>query len=256
MIIRKLSREVRDHETLDSTNLEMSRLLDTADLAEGTVIRADYQQAGRGHAGNSWQSERGRNLLFSLLLKPEFLDPSRAFHLSRITSLALYETIDNQCDGIKIKWPNDLLAGDRKLAGMLIENIILGNTISHSILGVGLNVNQTVFDPSIPAPTSLKIEKGCHIGRNDLLEAFIDALEGWYQALLSGEEERIMGAYREKLYGIGIPARFRAAGGDFSARIRDVRVSGEIELELEQGDIVTYGFKEVESLGINPPDQN
>ena len=241
---------------MDSTNLEMSRLMEAEDLSEGTVIRADYQQAGRGHAGNSWESERGQNLLFSLLLKPGFLDPSRAFHLSRITSLALHETIDSQCDGVKIKWPNDLLAGDRKMAGMLIENTILGNAISHSILGIGINVNQTVFDPSIPAPTSLKIEKGCHIDRSGLLEAFMDSLERWYRLLFSGGEEKIMGAYREKLYRLGTPAWFHTAEGDFRARIIDVRPSGEIVLASEGGDMLTYGFKEIAYLGITPPDQN
>ena len=256
MIIRKLSMDVRDHDEIDSTNEEMNRLIKTEDLAEGTVIRSAYQHAGRGHAGNSWQGERGQNLLFSMLLKPDFLSPGEAFHLSRITSLSLYEIIDKQCDGVKIKWPNDMFVGGRKMAGILIENIMVGRSISHSILGIGLNVNQTFFDPSIPAPTSLKIEKGCHIDINDLLTAFRVSLERWYQALVSGQEELIMESYKRRLYRLGEPAYYRSAMGDFIASIRDVYPSGELVLESGKGDILTFGFKEVIYLGINPPDHS
>jgi len=256
MIIRKLSNEIRDYEEIDSTNEEMNRLIVTEDLAEGTIIRAAYQLAGKGHAGNSWQSERGLNLLFSMLLKPDFLSPESAFHLSRITSLSLYEIIDNQCDGVSIKWPNDMLVGDKKMAGILIENMIVSNTISHSILGIGVNVNQAIFDPSIPAPTSLKIEKGCHIDMNSLLDAFRSSMERWYNTLITGNERMIMESYNQRLYQLGVAAYYRSAAGEFTAIIRDVLPSGELVLESGKGDILTFGFKEVEYLGIIPPDHN
>ena len=256
MIIRKLGNEIRDYEEIGSTNEEMNRLIMTEDLAEGCIIRTDYQHAGKGHAGNSWQSERGMNLLFSVLLKPDFLSPESAFHLSRITSLSLHEIIDNQCDGVQIKWPNDLLVGDKKMAGILIENMIISHTISHSIIGIGLNINQTVFDPSIPAPTSLKIEKGCHIDMNSLLTAFRSSLETWYNSLITGNERMIMESYNQRLYRLGVTAYFRSAAGKFTAIIRDVHPSGELVLETGKGDILTFGFKEVEYLGIIQPDQN
>jgi BirA family biotin operon repressor/biotin-[acetyl-CoA-carboxylase] ligase len=256
MIIRKLSKEIRQYQEIDSTNREMNRLLIGDDLAEGTVIQAAYQHSGRGNAGNSWQSERGMNLLFSILLKPDFLSPENAFHLSRITSLSLHEIIDNQCDGVKIKWPNDLLAGDRKMAGILIENLISGQTINHSIIGIGINVNQTVFDPSIPAPTSLKAEKGCHIDMNSLLTPFRNSFERWYNTLITGNESLVMESYKQKLYRLGEPAYYRSDAGEFSATIRDVRPTGELLLETRNGDILAFGFKEVEYLGIIPPDHN
>lgn len=256
MIIRKLSNEIRDFEEIASTNDEMNRLVRSDDLAEGSIIRTDYQLAGKGHAGNSWLSERGMNLLFSILLKPDFLASEKAFHISRITSLALYEIIDNQCDGVKIKWPNDLLVRDQKIAGILIENMITGQTISHSIIGVGLNINQIVFDPGIPAPTSLKAEKGCHIDMNPLLTAFRSSLESWYNALLTGHAKMIMESYNQRLYQMGVTALYQTPAGRFTAMIRDVLPSGELVLESGKGDILTFGFKEVEYLGAITPDRN
>jgi BirA family biotin operon repressor/biotin-[acetyl-CoA-carboxylase] ligase len=256
MIIRKLSNEIRDYEEIGSTNEEMNRLIMTEDLAEGTIVRTAYQHAGKGHEGNSWQSERGQNLLFSMLLKPDFLYPENAFHLSRITSLSLHEVIDSQCDDVQIKWPNDMLVGDRKMAGILIENMIVSHTISHSVLGIGINVNQTTFDPSLPAPTSMKIEKGCHIDMNSLLGKFRSSMERWYNTLITGNERIIMESYNRRLYRLGLTAYYRSAAGKFTAIIRDVRPSGELVLESGKGDILTFGFKEVKYLGIIPPDHN
>jgi BirA family biotin operon repressor/biotin-[acetyl-CoA-carboxylase] ligase len=225
-------------------------------MAEGCIIRTDYQHSGKGHAGNSWQSEKGMNLLFSVLLKPDFLPPESAFQLSRITSLSLLEIIDNQCDDARIKWPNDLLIGDNKMAGILIENMVISHTISHSIVGIGLNINQTVFDPSIPAPTSMKAEKGCHIDMNSLLTAFRSSLERWYNTLITGHEKMIMDSYNQRLYRLGVTAYYRSAAGEFTAIIRDVLPSGELVLETGKGVILTFGFKEVEYLGIIPPDHS
>jgi BirA family biotin operon repressor/biotin-[acetyl-CoA-carboxylase] ligase len=256
MIIRKLSNEIRNHEEIDSTNEEMNRLIMAEDLSEGTIISTAYQHAGKGHAGNSWQSERGQNLLFSILLKPDFLSHERAFHLSRIASLSLYDIIDNQCDGVQIKWPNDLLVGDKKIAGILIENMIVNQTISHSILGIGVNINQTTFELYHPAPTSLKIEKGCHIDMNSLLVEFRSSLERWYNILATGNERMIMETYNQRLYLMGVRAYYRSAAGKFKAFIRDVYPSGELVMESGKGDILTFGFKEVEYLGIIPPGHN
>lgn len=254
MNIRKLSDEIRDYEEIDSTNEEMNRLIMREDLAEGTIVRASYQSAGKGHAGNSWQSEKGQNLLFSMLLKPGFLSPESAFHLSRITSLSLYEIIVNQCDNVQIKWPNDLLVGDRKIAGILIENTIFHHAISHSILGIGINVNQTTFDASIPATTSLKIEKGCHIDMDSLLADFRNSMARWYHTLIAGHEGVIMESYHQRLYRRGVRAYYRSAAGRFAAVIRDVLPTGELVLESGNGDMLTFGFKEVDYIGIIPPD--
>jgi BirA family biotin operon repressor/biotin-[acetyl-CoA-carboxylase] ligase len=117
-------------------------------------------------------------------------------------------------------------------------------------------VNQTVFNPLIPVPTSLKIEKGCHIDMNNLLRAFRSSMERWYNMLITGHERMIMEKYTQRLYLLGVTALYRSAEGEFSAMIRDVHPTGELELESGRGDTLTFGFKEVEYLGIIPPDHN
>jgi BirA family biotin operon repressor/biotin-[acetyl-CoA-carboxylase] ligase len=246
MFIKKLSLETREYAEIGSTNGEMNRLLGIEDLEEGTVIRAGYQTAGKGHGGNTWSSERGKNLLFSLLLRPESLPLESAFNLSRITSLSITEVLDKQDVMCVIKWPNDILAGTRKIAGILIENSIVGDRISHSVIGVGWNVNQERFDPGIPAPTSMFLEKGCHFDMNLLLEDFRVALEGWYRVLLAGDTERIMESYHTRLHLLGIPARFSDGKDFFVGRIRGVLPAGELELQHEGGELRRYAFKEIE----------
>ena len=241
-----LSSVTRDYAEIDSTNEEMNRLLGTGPLEEGTVIRAEFQTAGKGHRGNTWTSERGRNLLFSILLKPVSLPVERAFDLSRITSLSLLEVLAKQSLESLIKWPNDILAGSRKICGILIENSITGKRIGHSIIGVGLNVNQDRFDPGIPAPTSMLLEKGCQFDRNSLLEQFRSAMEGWYRELLAGNYGRIQEAYLARLYRVGAPARYSDGNRTFTASILGVLPGGELELQLEGGGIRKYAFKEIE----------
>lgn len=248
MVIRKLSRITRDYGEIGSTNEEMNRLLDIESLEEGTVIRADYQSAGKGHQGNTWSSERGKNLLFSILLRPVSLPVDTAFYLSAITSLSLIEILDKQDIMAYIKWPNDVLAESRKICGILIENSIIGDRIGHSVIGIGLNVNQKEFDSGIPAPTSMLLEKGCHFDMNLLLEDFRFALEAWYRVLLSGDTSRIMDTYHSNLYRLGTTARFSDGENDFMADIRGILPGGELELQLEGGEIRKYGFKEIEYL--------
>ncbi|MFC2116966.1 biotin--[acetyl-CoA-carboxylase] ligase [Bacteroidota bacterium] len=248
MIIRKLCDNSREYGEIDSTNEEMSRLLGKEELEEGTVVRTNYQSRGKGHQENTWVSERGMNLLFSILLKPEFLPAEDAFFLSRIVSLSLVDIIDKQGIRRHIKWPNDILVGTGKICGILIENSILRDRISHSVIGVGLNVNQKKFDAGIPDPTSMLLEKGCQFGMNLLLNGFRSALEGWYQVLQSGHKDQIMDAYLKNLYLLKEPAEFSDQGGVFTASIIGVLPSGELEVLLEGGEIRRYGFKEIEYL--------
>lgn len=248
MVFNKLSRITKNYGEIDSTNEEMNRLLEAESLEEGTVIRADYQSAGKGHQGNIWWSEKGKNLLFSILLKPVRVPADKAFYLSRITSLTLIEVLDKHGITAMIKWPNDILAGKRKICGILIENSIIGEMISHSVIGIGLNVNQAEFDPGIPVPTSMMLEKGCHFDMNLLIEDFRSALEVWYRVLLAGELDLIVDAYHSKLFLLGTTARYSDGEKDFTADIQGVLPGGEIELKLEGGELRRYGFKEIEYL--------
>ena len=248
MTIRKLSGETREYSEIGSTNEELNRLLGMSDLEEGTVIRADFQSAGKGHQGNRWMGESGKNLLFSILLKPDSLAVDRAFHLSRIASLSLNEVLDKQGIKSSIKWPNDIFVGSRKICGILIENSIIRNRITQSVIGVGLNVNQEEYDTSIPFPTSMYLEKGCHFDMKLLLDDFRLALRSWYEALLAGNEDRIMDIYIDRLYLLDRPSAFSDGKSVFTASIRGVLPGGELEVLLENGEVRRYGFKEIEYL--------
>ena len=226
----------------------MNRIIGMEELEEGIVIRAAYQLSGKGHRGNTWLSEPGKNLLFSILLKPEFLPVDTAFHLSRIVSLALVEVIDKQKLKASIKWPNDILVRSRKICGILIENSIIRNSISHAVIGIGMNVNQEKFDDGIPTPTSLLLEKRCHFDMNLLLEDIRSALERWYQVLLTGNTKQIMDEYLEHLFGLRIPANYSDGETVFRASINNVLPGGELEVLLEGGGIRRFGFREIKFL--------
>ncbi|MFC2112786.1 biotin--[acetyl-CoA-carboxylase] ligase [Bacteroidota bacterium] len=249
MIIRGLCSDTREYSELGSTNEELNRLLDLEDLEEGIVIRAGYQRTGKGYQGNSWLSEPDKNLLFSILLKPGSLHVENVFHISRIVSLSIIEVLDKQEIRAYIKWPNDIFTASGKICGILIENRIISDRISHSVIGVGLNVNQEDFNSSIPFPTSLFLEKECHFDMKTLLEDFRTALGSLYQALLSGNQERIMAEYLERLYLLGQPYRFSDGRSEFIASIKDVLPGGELELLLNDSEIRRYGFKEIEYMG-------
>ncbi|WP_301748249.1 biotin--[acetyl-CoA-carboxylase] ligase [uncultured Duncaniella sp.] len=148
--------EIIKIESTDSTSSHLAGIAEGC--AHGTAVMARVQTAGRGQRGNSWEAEPGMNITLSLLLRPEGLEPARQFIISQAVSLAIVEMLDNfiGADAVSIKWPNDIYVNDSKIAGILIENVISGSAISRSIVGVGLNVNQTEFLSDAPNPVSLK----------------------------------------------------------------------------------------------------
>ena len=140
----------------DSTNRHLQRLLQAdAALADETVAIADFQTSGRGQIGNVWESEAGQNLTFSLLYKPQHLPANQPFRIAQIAALSVKKTLDKYVSGITVKWPNDIYRRNLKICGMLIENTLSGGFITHSIIGIGLNINQTVFRSDAPNPVSL-----------------------------------------------------------------------------------------------------
>ena len=135
----------------------------------GDAICAERQTAGRGQRGHTWSSEEGRNLMFSLVWEPRFLPVSEQFLLSEAVALALTDLFGGYGIDARIKWTNDIYAGDRKLVGILIEHNLTGDRLSRTIVGIGVNVNQTRFDPSLPNPSSMCLETGCEYDRQEVL---------------------------------------------------------------------------------------
>jgi BirA family transcriptional regulator, biotin operon repressor / biotin---[acetyl-CoA-carboxylase] ligase len=236
------------YETLGSTNDHILSMLTEANPDEGTVIYTAFQTGGRGHMNNTWESEVGKNLLFSILLLPDFLLPSSQFELSKIISLALADIVAKYCDNVAIKWPNDILVGGKKIAGILIENVVTFNRITRCIAGIGLNVNQEKFSENIPNPTSLVLETGCQSDMTDLLDQVVSRIEYWYNSLYNDEIDYINREYFKKLYRINELSEFVSRGESFKARITGLEPTGELAVETEEGRKLTFGFKEIEFL--------
>ena len=228
------------HDSLTSTSSFLSDLLKHQKLEEGTVVIADYQDAGKGQGEHSWLSTRGENLLMSLLLFPAFLSAKWQFHLSRVASLALCDALETLGIDAVIKWPNDILTARGKIAGILIEHSITAGTISRTIVGIGLNLNQTVF-PHFPiAASSVRLETGQLVNVSDVGELVETCLMSRYHALKVGQTEQLEKEYLELLYKAGVPTLFKVGEEESEGVIKGVNDFGELMIELN-GEIRTFG---------------
>ena len=228
------------HDSLTSTSSFLSDLLKHQSLEEGSVVIADYQDDGRGQGEHSWLSTRGKNLLMSLLLFPAFLSAKWQFHLSRVASLALCDALETLGIDTTIKWPNDILTTRGKIAGILIENSITAGTISRTIVGIGLNLNQTVF-PSFPiVASSMRLETGKNVDVDEVGELVETSMMSRYHSLKAGQIEQLEKDYLERLYKAGLPTVFEAGEESFEGFIRGVNDFGELMVE-HKGEIRTFG---------------
>ena len=227
-------------EETDSTNRWLRDY--TSPLPAGAcVVVADFQTAGKGCGTNSWESERGKNLTFSMLIHPEGLPANAQFHITEVASVALCETLEPYINNkVEIKWPNDIYVGDRKICGMLIENRLQGSVIKDSIIGIGLNVNQRVFQSDAPNPVSLYQLTEQETDRDALLNQFLEAFERVSQSKTTGRD------YRERLYRKGLEAIYEDRRGRFKARLKNVLPDGRLVLQDEMGRERAYAFKEVQ----------
>ena len=213
----------------------------------GDLIWAERQTAGRGQRGHTWTSPEGMNLTFTLVLEPVFVPVSGQFGLSQVAALALTDTFGRFGIATRIKWTNDIYAGDRKLVGMLIEHTLNGDRLARTIVGIGINVNQTVFDPALPNPVSMAQAAGRTFDRQEVLEAFQDCCTARYAQLERGETEAIQRDYRDRMYRLGERSPFRMPDGTpFCAVIEGVRPTGELLLRHDDGMQHAYLFREVE----------
>lgn len=233
----------------DSTNSHLTRLLDAhEELEEGFTIWVDSQTAGRGQIGNTWLSEKGENLLFSVLLKPANVKISEQFYISEAVAVALLKTLKTifPSEDFSVKWPNDIYFKEKKIAGILIENSLMGGEISHAIVGVGLNVNQISFDDNLPNPISLSLIAGEKFDRKSLLNKFVDAILSEVHALYSENYNQVRNAYMDLLFRREKFSKYCDSNGEFFAMIKDVEPNGRLLLKLEDGEERSYFFKEVE----------
>jgi len=238
-------------EETDSTNNYLKNMLKHDFVHDFFCIRTAYQSAGRGQIGNIWESENNRNLLFSFVIRPENIAIDKQFIISQMISMAISESIlklirrNFNPQLLKIKWPNDIYYGDKKLGGILIENSLKGSKIMSSVIGVGINVNQEVFTSDAPNPVSLRNITGNATRIMALMQNVINILK---DILEQKTAEEINQYYLRNLYRYNEWHQYRADDKVFTARISDVKTDGALVLEIETGEIRHYYFKEVEFL--------
>lgn len=232
---------------LPSTNTYAARLLKEGNPEEGTVIQAGYQSAGRGQAGNTWESEKGKNLLFSIILYPEQIHPSEQFLISQFVSLALRDFTEKKTGREScIKWPNDIYSGNDKIAGILIENSHIGDRIGHSVVGIGYNVNQQSFGVAIRNACSLSSVTGKEHDLPALLGELLTELDGWYRQMLYGDRRRLEKEYTSRLYKYGEWFPFRTSCGFFTGKIRGISPEGRLLVDTRENKTLEFSFKELE----------
>ena len=218
-----------------------------AQYRHGDVVWAERQTAGRGQRGHAWTSPEGENLTFTLVLEPRFLPVGEQFLLSEAIALALVDTFAAFGIDTRIKWTNDSYAGDRKLVGMLIEHNCSGGTLGRTIAGIGINVNQTTFDPALPNPVSMAQAAGRTFDRREVLATFLDRCAARYALLERGERQTLQEAYRSRMYRLGELHDYRRPDGTtVRAAIEGVRPAGQLILRHEDGGTHEYLFREIE----------
>lgn len=238
---------------ISSTNIFLNELSSKENLLEGTVVLTDFQSGGKGYSGNKWESEDGKNLLLSVFLKPTFLKPTRQFFLNQAVCVAVAKAINEFANvDCKIKWPNDIYVGDKKLGGILIENSIQGESILQSVIGIGINVNQENFSVSLPNPVSLFQLKKISFDLNIFTEKLLENLEAEYLRLKENKIAALQVEYMSKLYRNDeehvyffrneklLPGVHWA-----KAKIAGLNPEGKLLLRLKD-NFVACGFKEVE----------
>ena len=230
-------------DNVDSTNNYAASVIQNQRLPEGTVIRANFQTGGRGQRGHIWESEPNMNLLCSIVLYPGFLDIRVQFLLNKTIALAVFNTVKEILPSafISIKWPNDILLNERKLSGILIENTITGSQIVSSLAGVGINLNQTVFNDIKSNAISLKQVLNQTISTEEILAILCSQLEGLYLQLKFGNHQQLEQDYQNALWKKDELVDFWVEGKLFPAFLKRVDQQGRLVVKAES-DQVEYAF--------------
>lgn len=235
---------------LNSTNAYALNLLTKNKPGEGTVVSAWNQTQGRGQIGSSWESEAGKNITISIILYPSFLPIRQQFILNQAISLGIFDFISKFISTqVKIKWPNDLLVRDKKIAGTLIQNILSSNIFQSSVIGVGINVNQVLFKSDAPNPTSLKLETKKEYDVNSLIDLLCSAIEKRYLQLRAGNISILQQDYLNNLHQFQEEAIYQRTDNReiFSGKIVGIDESGKLIIDHKKGQSA-FSMKEVRFL--------
>ena len=236
-------------DAIASTNGYLKQLAQERDLQDFTVVKCDHQTQGRGQKGNIWVTDRGKNLTVSILKKFDSFDVGRSFGLNCSVSLAIYDVLNELLlPEVKVKWPNDIMSGNKKLCGILIENSLSGSQIKQSIIGIGLNVNQTYFKDQ-PKATSMKLESSKTYDLEELLEKIVNRLQLLMVGPFMNDFALLRQRYEAVMFRKDTKANYALADGTkFSGTIRGIEESGKLSIEKVDGQLVRFNFKEVKYL--------
>ncbi len=230
-------------DTTDSTHEYIKHLDD-----DRVVVVADWQNAGRGQGTNRWESERGKNLLFSVKTPVPDIPANRQFLLSMAGALAVKDVLEEYVDGFSLKWPNDIYWHDSKISGTIIDTSISGKVISQCIYGIGINVNQQVFTSDAPNPVSLYNIMYKETDRDIILDNFLHNLDSRLQSLADHHYEETIKEYKANLYRRTGFYEYEDINGRFEAEIRDILPNGHLVLCDREGVLRDYELKEVKFI--------
>jgi len=230
--------------TCHSTNEEAVTYANQNRFADGSLVITNEQTAGKGQRGNTWEAAAGANLTFSIILRPTFVPIVRQFDLNVCVSLGILDFLQKSDVGFQVKWPNDIYYHDKKICGILIQNFLKQNRIEKSVVGIGLNINQTDFN--ISTATSLSSITDKKYDLPEVLDQLCSCIESRYLALKAKGSEQLREAYLNNLYWFGEDHIFQN-GKPFSGRIVGISSEGKLEIETKSG-LKEFGMKEVEFL--------
>jgi BirA family biotin operon repressor/biotin-[acetyl-CoA-carboxylase] ligase len=231
-----------------STN-ELSKTLNSQEITENFCVSTEFQINGRGHQNSSWQSGKSKNLMFTVVYNDLNLNLEKRFCLNALVCLNLYNVLKKLNIGnLKLKWPNDILADNYKICGILIENTIVGTTVRNSYVGVGLNVNQAQFE-KLPNASSLKLLTGINFDRDELLNNIIEEFKDLPQELLSNSPQNIINVYKRYLYGYNFTTEFILPNSNLNkGKIKNVGLDGKLAVKFESGITSRFEHKAIRQL--------
>lgn len=234
---------------IDSTNDFLKDMSRNEVVENFTTVVAESQTKGKGQMGSTWNSERGKNIIMSTLVKDVLKDASDIFHLNVAVSLAVIEVLEDlNIPKLSVKWPNDIMSDTKKLAGILIENSFKSDNRIESIVGIGLNVNQNDFS-NLPKASSLSIVTNKEYDLEDLLNKIVFQIRKKCALIVAGQSEILWKEYHQKLFKIGIPVAFEDANqNQFMGIIQMVSDEGRLQIIVEDDSVTTFGIKEIAML--------
>lgn len=231
----------------DSTNNYLKNLAANHKADEGTIVYTDFQSSGKGQRGNVWESAKGKNLLFSIILYPH-VHAREQFIISQVVSLAVADSLSCYVEDIAIKWPNDIYWKEKKICGILIENVLNVSHIEQSVVGIGININQEKFTGNAPNPVSLRQITGEKYNLFEILKTIREKINDYYLQMTNGYTDALICHYKELLFRRDGYYLYNDGNENFEARIKDIKPDGILVLETKNGTERQFAFKEVKYI--------